>query len=201
TELVRRVRDTGLGAYSNQDLPFDRLVEYLSPHRSSAHAPLVQVMLQVHAAGAADASAAPSALDGEPMAFRGAGAKSDLTFALTETTGPDGAPGGLRVVQGRGVLQDTPQPARLLTRRLAETLDACAADPEALLSALGEGRPAPGGPEVVVDAQGRPAPVRVPGEVHEPAPGGGLRATGRRAYRDADGVLRPVAAQSVNGYP
>ncbi|MFJ3089810.1 condensation domain-containing protein [Streptomyces sp. NPDC086838] len=200
TELVRRVRDTGLGAYSNQDLPFDRLVEHLSPHRSSAHAPLVQVMLQVHAA-TADSSAAPSALDGEPMAFRGAGAKSDLTFALTETTGPDGAPGGLRGVleYATGLYDD--ETARLLTRRLAETLDACAADPQALLSALGEARPAPGGPEVVLDAQGRPAPVRVPGEVHEPAPGGGLRATGRRAYRDADGVLRPVAVQSVNGYP
>jgi len=201
TELVRRVRDTGLGAYSNQDLPFDRLVEHLSPHRSSAHAPLVQVMLQVHAAEAADASAAPSALDGEPVAFRGAGAKSDLTFALTETTCSDGAPGGLR-----GVLEYAPalydaETARLLVRRLAETLDACAADPRASLSALGEARPAPGGPEVVLDAQGRHAPARVPGEVHEPAPGGGLRATGRRAYRDADGVLRPVAVQSVNGYP
>ncbi|WP_329029729.1 condensation domain-containing protein [Streptomyces sp. NBC_01423] len=200
TELVRRVRDTGLGAYSNQDLPFDRLVEHLSPHRSSAHAPLVQVMLQVHAA-TADSSAAPSALDGEPMAFRGAGAKSDLTFALTETTGPDGAPAGLRgVLEYATALYDA-ETARLLTRRLAETLDACAADPEALLSALGEARPAPGGPEVVVDAQGRPAPVRVPGEVHEPTSGGGLRATGRRAYRDAEGVLRPVAVQSVNGYP
>nr|WP_272920774.1 phosphopantetheine-binding protein [Streptomyces sp. SID4913] len=58
-----------------------------------------------------------------------------------------------------------------------------------------------GGREVVLDAQGRRTPVRVPGEVHEPAAGGGLRATGRRAYRDADGVLRPVATQTVNGYP
>src|SRR5690606_20691410 len=141
--------------------------------------------------GAADASPAPSALDGEPMAFRGAGAKSDLTFALTETTGPDGAPAGLRGVLRYATALSDAETARLLTRRLAETLDACAAEPEAPLSALGEGRRAPGGPEVVLDAQGRPAPVRVPGEVHEPAPGGGLRATGRRAYRDADGVLRP----------
>ncbi|MYQ76396.1 MULTISPECIES: condensation domain-containing protein [unclassified Streptomyces] len=201
TELVRRVRDGGLGAYSNQDLPFDRLVEHLSPHRSSAHAPLVQVMLQVHAAGAADASATGSALDGEPVAFRGAGAKSDLTFALTETVGPDGERAGLRgALEYATALYDA-ETARLLVRRLAETLDACAADPEAPLSALGGGQPAPGGPEVVLDARGRRVPVRVPGEVHEPAPGGGLRATGRRAYRGADGVLRPVAVERVNGYP
>ncbi|THA28006.1 hypothetical protein E6R18_29620 [Streptomyces sp. A1277] len=203
TELVRRVRDTGLAAYSHQDLPFDRLVEHLSPHRSTAHAPLVQVMLQVHAAGAGDASAAPSALDGEPLAFRGAGAKSDLTFALTETVGPDGKPTGLRgVLEYATALYDA-DTARLLTRRLAETLDAFAADPAAPLSALPYGPSAPGdgGREVVLDARGRRAPVRVPGEVHEPAPGGGLRATGRRAYRGADGVLRPVAVHTVGGYP
>ncbi|MFC8533041.1 condensation domain-containing protein [Streptomyces sp. NPDC057249] len=200
-ELVRRVRDAGLGAYSNQDLPFDRLVEHLSPHRSSAHAPLVQVMLQVHAAGAGESAAATSALAGEPVAFRGAGAKSDLTFALTETVGPDGERAGLLgVLEYATALYDA-ETAALLVRRLAETLDACAADPDAPLSALGGGRPAPHGPEVVLDAQGRRAPVRVPGEVHEPAPGGGLRATGRRAYRGADGALRPVAVQSVNGYP
>ncbi|WP_330241430.1 condensation domain-containing protein [Streptomyces sp. NBC_00525] len=201
TELVRRVREAGLGAYSNQDLPFDRLVEHLSPHRSSAHAPLVQVMLQVHAAGAGDASAAGSSLDGEPVPFRGAGAKSDLTFALTETVGRDGAPAGLRgVLEYATALYDA-DTARLLVRRLAALLDACAAEPGAPLSALGGEEPWPGGPEVVLDARGCRVPVRVPGEVHEEVPGGGLRATGRRAYRDAGGVLRPVAVHTVNGYP
>ncbi|MFD5769625.1 condensation domain-containing protein [Streptomyces sp. NPDC127049] len=200
TDLVHRVRESGLAAYSHQDLPFDRLVEHLSPQRSAAHAPLVQVMLQVHAADAADS--APSVLDGDPVAFTGTGAKSDLTFALTELTGPDGAPGGLRgVLEYATALYDA-DTARLLAGRLAETLDAFAADPDAPLSAphYGSGAPSPSAHGTVLDERGRPAPVRVPGEVHAPAPGGGLRATGRRAYAAADGTLRPVATLTAGGY-
>ncbi|WP_166026036.1 condensation domain-containing protein [Streptomyces chilikensis] len=198
-ELVRRVREAGLAAYSHQELPFDRLVEHLSPHRSAAHAPLVQVMLQVHAAPAGPA--APSALDGEPVAFRAGGAKCDLTFALTERTGPDGAPAGLQGVLEYATAIYDEETARLLARRLAETLDALAADPAAPISELAYGPPAPAGRETVLDGRGRPAAVRVPGEVHEPAPGGGLRPTGRRAFAAPDGTLRPVAVLTAAGYP
>ncbi|MFD0431533.1 hypothetical protein ACFQ60_43045 [Streptomyces zhihengii] len=52
------------------------------------------MMLQVHAA--ATGPDTPSVLDGEAVGFRSTGAKSDLTFAVTELAGPDGAPGGLR---------------------------------------------------------------------------------------------------------
>ncbi|MER5481517.1 condensation domain-containing protein [Streptomyces sp. NPDC002734] len=201
-ELVRRVRDAGLAAYSHQDLPFDRLVEHLSPHRSAAHAPLVQVMLQVHAAPSGPAApSAPSALGGDPVAFRAGGAKCDLTFALTERTGPDGAPAGLQGVLEYATALYDEQTACLLTRRLAETLDALAADPAAPISALGYGPPAPAGRETVLDERGRPAAVRVPGEVHEPAPGGGLRPTGRRAFAAADGRLCPVPVLTAAGYP
>ncbi|MFF9850957.1 condensation domain-containing protein [Streptomyces litmocidini] len=199
TELVHRVRESGLAAYSHQDLPFDRLVEHLSPHRSAAHAPLVQVMLQVHAA--ATGAGTPSVLDGEPVAFSAAGAKSDLTFALTELVDAAGRPAGLRgALEYATALYDA-DTAALLARRLTETLDALAADPGTALPGTPYGPPAPAGPEVVLDERGRPAPVRVPGEVHERTPGGGLRATGRKAYARPDGSLRPVATLTAGGYP
>ncbi|MFD8733541.1 amino acid adenylation domain-containing protein [Streptomyces sp. NPDC059618] len=44
-DLLDQVRDRALGAYDNQDVPFEHLVELLNPDRTTAYQPLFQVML------------------------------------------------------------------------------------------------------------------------------------------------------------
>ena len=83
TELLRRVRETALGAYAHQDVPFEKLVEELHPARDLSHSPLFQVMFVLQNAPMHALELAGLTLD--PLPFAGDGAKFDLTLSLEET--------------------------------------------------------------------------------------------------------------------
>ncbi|WP_142277988.1 non-ribosomal peptide synthetase, partial [Mycobacterium avium] len=87
SEVLERVRQKALDAYSNQDLPFERLVEQLNPVRSTAHHPLFQVAL------AFQNNVRPEmTLDGvsvEPLTLDSRTAKFDLDVDLREVPSED----------------------------------------------------------------------------------------------------------------
>src|SRR5216683_975633 len=96
-ELVGRVREADLGAYAHQDLPFEHLVEDLSPARSLARHPLFQVSLALQNVPQ-DQSQAGMELPGLRVAPAPAGtgvAKFDLSFSLSERRDGNGGPAGI----------------------------------------------------------------------------------------------------------
>ncbi|MFE2188759.1 amino acid adenylation domain-containing protein, partial [Streptomyces sp. NPDC059455] len=94
SEVLARVRETDLAAYAHQDVPFERLVDVLSPERSLARNPLFQVMLALQSAApekwelpGLEVDTLPSTAD--PVA------RFDLSLTLIEHRDGVGAPAGL----------------------------------------------------------------------------------------------------------
>ncbi|HZI07435.1 MAG TPA: amino acid adenylation domain-containing protein, partial [Archangium sp.] len=81
-ELLAQARERVLGAFSHQELPFEKLVEALAPERELSRPPLFQVML-VHQQGLALERALPG-LTLRPLPVDGGTAKFDLTLYVTE---------------------------------------------------------------------------------------------------------------------
>ncbi|MGH3930741.1 MAG: amino acid adenylation domain-containing protein, partial [Pseudonocardiaceae bacterium] len=128
TQLLARVRETALGAYAHQDVPFEYLVEVLNPTRSLAHHPLFQIMLALQNGPQADLE-----LPGLDTSFVPAPtdtAKFDLSFSLGERRSPDGSPEGIGgVVEYASDLFDAATIDTLLAR-WTRLLHAAIADPD-----------------------------------------------------------------------
>ncbi|MFF9091398.1 amino acid adenylation domain-containing protein, partial [Streptomyces sp. NPDC014991] len=126
-DLLDRVRETDLAAYSHQDVPFEHLVEVLKPARSTARHPLFQVMLTLH--HARDLPVELPGLRYRAEETESRSAKFDLLFRLAERSTPDGRPGGLEGgVEYSTDLFDRSTVDGLVTR-FERLLDAAAADP------------------------------------------------------------------------
>ncbi len=82
-ELLSRVREVALGAYSHQDLPFDVLVEELQPQRSLSYTPLFQVMFVLQNAPMSEIEL--SGLNLSLLENDNGTAKFDLTLFMEET--------------------------------------------------------------------------------------------------------------------
>ncbi len=81
--LLEATRDTCLGAYANQDLPFEKLVEALRPQRDPSRNPLFQVTFVLQNAALPRVSL--PGLTVAPVDFERASAQVDLTVQMRET--------------------------------------------------------------------------------------------------------------------
>jgi amino acid adenylation domain-containing protein len=127
-EVLRRVRTVALDAYEHQDLPFEKLVEELNPHRSLSHSPLFQIMLVLHNAPAGQRGL--SGLTLSQVKLDNDTTKFDLSMSLVEQ--PDGIKGWLEYST------DLFEEATIirLGRHFTKLLESIVADPEQSLSDL-----------------------------------------------------------------
>lgn len=127
-ELLRRVRETTLGAYANQDVPFERLVEALHPQRNLSYTPLFQVMFAFQ--NMAQSSVSLPGLTLEPLVLDTGTAKFDMGLLMGEVDG--GMAGTLNY---NSDLFDSATITRFL-KHWERLLDGIVAQPDARLSAL-----------------------------------------------------------------
>ena len=82
TTLLQRVKKSTLEAYAHQDVPFEKLVEVLSPERDLSRSPLFQVMFALQNAPYSTLQLGPATL--ERFDVRTVAAQFDLTMAMAE---------------------------------------------------------------------------------------------------------------------
>ncbi|WP_159083282.1 non-ribosomal peptide synthetase [Streptomyces sp. P3] len=133
-QVLGRVRERSLEAFTHQDVPFERLVEELAPNRSMAHHALFQVMLTLQ-----NTEQAVLELPGLRVEQRRAGrtpARFDLDVIVSESFDEQGAPAGVRgSVTAAADLLDEASAERLVAR-LVHVLDVLTGDPQIRLSTV-----------------------------------------------------------------
>ena len=135
-ELLARVRTSNLSAYSNQDLPFERLVEVINPARSLSRHPLFQVMLALQNNAPVKVEGLPGDLTVVLEPIDTASAKFDLSISLMEQHGADGRP--MEMVGNLEYAVDLfdRSSVEVLAGRLVRLLGAAVAEPDRALGSL-----------------------------------------------------------------
>ncbi|OBI97703.1 non-ribosomal peptide synthetase, partial [Mycobacterium sp. 1465703.0] len=139
-EVLGQVQQRSLAAYDHQDVPFEVLVERLSPARSLTHHPLVQVMLawqNLPGLGTAEpAGWALGDLQVTSLPVDTHSARMDLTFTLSERWTESGEPAGIGgAVEFRTDVFDA-RSIETLIDRLGRVLQEMTADSSRRLSAI-----------------------------------------------------------------
>ncbi len=128
-ELMERVRETALGAYAHQDLPFEKLVEELQPQRTLSHNPLVQVLFVMENATQQGMRTTGLAIESFPSSIT---SRLDMVLFVREKEGSLMQ----RWMYKSGLFN--PQTILRMANQYETLLHAIAAMPEAKLSALAE---------------------------------------------------------------
>jgi len=127
-ELLGRARETALGAYAHQDLPFERLVDELRLERSLSHSPLFQVLLALENEPPPELRL--SGLHVRPLDLDMGMARFELTLTVVEERGRLAA-----TLEHSTDLFEAPTVSRL-EGHLCRFLAAVAAAPEQRISAV-----------------------------------------------------------------
>ncbi|WP_157123959.1 non-ribosomal peptide synthetase, partial [Nocardia pseudovaccinii] len=131
TELLMRTRETDLLAFEHADVPFERVVEELSPERSAARHPLFQVALAFQNVSTVDV-----ALPGVRVALADVdtgATQFDLQLMLSDSSGNAGVAQGISgmMTYARDLFDEAT--AAAIVRRLVRVLEAVADDPAVVI--------------------------------------------------------------------
>ncbi|GAA3115615.1 hypothetical protein GCM10017687_31160 [Streptomyces echinatus] len=133
-ELIARSRQTALGAYANQELPFERLVDILRPDRTLGRHPLFQVMLAFQNNTLPQLRLPGLVVEGEQLYTETS--KFDLAFSMGEQFDGEGRPLGLGgTIEYATDLFDRESVERL-GARLIHVFEAMTADPGGRVGAV-----------------------------------------------------------------
>ncbi|MEU8877944.1 amino acid adenylation domain-containing protein [Streptomyces javensis] len=133
-QLVERVREADLAAYAHQEVPFDLLVETLSPNRSLSRHPLFQTMLTFE--NIPELTLRFPGLDTRLHPANNRTAKFDLDFAIGETFDAGGAPAGMTGTLVYNTDLYDRAGAQALADRFVRLLETVAANPAVRLTQI-----------------------------------------------------------------